>query len=175
MDGNCHFIFGAAVGSALGMNLDRFAIYLPNIHSSPETITLFVLGGILGGVFPDIDSPQSYIGKLSYPVSKFIGNMGKIYGRKAQYHRGMMHDPTIYLLALVFSYLYFSPLLGLWFGCLSHVFLDMLNPMGVPCVLTGRTLRIAKIPSGSKRSILLTWISVFSIMLVGIIFMLNPI
>ena len=56
MNGNCHFIFGASVGTAVAINTDILNSYLPNIAATPETATLFVLGGLIGGIFPDIDN-----------------------------------------------------------------------------------------------------------------------
>ena len=51
MNGNCHFVFGATVGSMMALNNETINILLPNISNSPETATLFVLGGLIGGVF----------------------------------------------------------------------------------------------------------------------------
>ena len=71
MNGNCHFVYGAAVGSMLALNLDKISTAI-HINNSAETATLLVLGGLIGGIFPDIDNPSSYMGKLSSPVSKFL-------------------------------------------------------------------------------------------------------
>jgi inner membrane protein len=167
MDGNCHFLFGTAVGIAFALNVDYLSVYLPNLTVSPEMATLFVLGGCLGGIFPDIDNPKSHMGKLSRPVSTYISKVNAFFGRKTKAHRGMLHDPMVYIILTVLSYFYFSPLLGFLIGCLSHVYLDAFNPMGVPCL--GRNLRFAKIPSGSKRSVAFTWVNVYLILLTGTI------
>ena len=157
MNGNCHFIFGTALGTAAAINLDVINRYFPNITMTPETATLFVLGGIVGGLFPDIDSPTSYIGKLSYPVSKWIGKLSRKFGKEKENHRGMLHDPTFYLAGIVLSYLFFPPLVGLFLGCLSHLFLDMFNPAGISLFLGASRLSIAKIKSGSKVSVFFSW------------------
>ena len=45
MNGNCHFIYGAAVGSALAINLDKISSVV-SISNSSETATLLILGGL---------------------------------------------------------------------------------------------------------------------------------
>ena len=89
MNGNCHFVFGAACGTMLAVNADKIETVLPNITASPSTATLFVLGGLIGGILPDIDNPDSYIGKLSVPLSSFIGSVQKVFGRTDSRHRGL--------------------------------------------------------------------------------------
>lgn len=167
MNGNCHFIYGAAWGSMAALNLDKLNAYLPNITNTPETACLFVLGGLIGGIFPDMDNPTSHMGKLSVPVSTFIATIGGFMGKKGAYHRGIMHDPLIYAVGLLLSYLYFPPLLGFFVGCMSHVFLDMFNPVGVPFMLGAKHLHMAKIKSGSKESVLLTWVLVVIVLVAG--------
>ena len=169
MDGNCHFIYGAAVGSALAMNLDKISTVLPNITNTPETITLFVLGGLIGGIFPDIDNPSSHMGKLSAPISTVIGTINKKLGKIGANHRGILHDPLIYLVGLVLSYFFLPALVGLFIGCLSHLFLDMFNPKGIP-VFIFKKVSIAHIDSGSSASVLFTWALVVISITLGFIF-----
>lgn len=169
MDGNCHFIYGAAVGSALAMNLDKISTVLPNITNTPETITLFVLGGLIGGIFPDIDNPSSHMGKLSAPISTVIGTINKKLGKIGANHRGILHDPLIYLVGLVLSYFFLPALVGLFIGCLSHLFLDMFNPKGIP-VFIFKKVSIARIDSGSSASVLFTWALVIISITLGFIF-----
>lgn len=169
MNGNCHFIYGASVGASLTLNLDAIAVYMPNITNTPETATLFVLGGIMGGIFPDIDNPTSFMGKLSVPLSTFIATIGGFMGKKGKFHRGILHDPLMYAVGLVACYFFFPPLVGFFLGCLSHLFLDMFNPVGVPFMLGARHLHIAKIKSGSRESILLTWVLVGLTLMAGIV------
>lgn len=82
MNGNCHFIFGATVSTMVAINLEKLSVVLPNITCSPETTSLLILGGILGGVMPDMDNPKSYIGRLSRPISTYIGKLGGLFGKK---------------------------------------------------------------------------------------------
>lgn len=168
MNGNCHFIFGASVGCAMALNLDTIHNLLPNIADTPETMTLFILGGLIGGIFPDIDNPNSYMGKLSVPVSSFIGKISEFFGKKGVHHRGLLHDPAVYIAGIVLSYLYIPSLVGFFIGCFSHLFLDMLNPSGIPFLLGSIKLHLANIRSGSKAGTLVTWASSVSAVVIGL-------
>lgn len=168
MNGNCHFVFGAAVGTALSLNLDYISTALPNISDTPETITLFILGGLIGGILPDIDNPSSYVGKLTVPVSMMFASMGKVTGKTGKNHRGIMHDPIVYIAGLILSYLYCTPLVGLFIGCLSHLILDLFNPSGIPFLFGAAQLHLGKIPSGSKSSVAFTWVSVGLVLVLSI-------
>lgn len=169
MNGNCHFVYGAAVGTTGAMTLEILHQYLPNISVTPETATLFVLGGLIGGIFPDIDNPTSYVGKLTVPVSTWIGKVGELFGKTKERHRGVFHDPAIYIAGLILSYLYFTPMVGFFLGCLSHIYLDLFNPSGVPFLFGIKHLHLGKIPSGSKASIIFTWVNVALILALGIV------
>ena len=165
MNGNCHFIYAGAVTSMLALNIDKLPLGMEN---NSTTATLLILGGLIGGILPDIDNPNSYMGKLSVPVSTVIAKVGESFGKKGKYHRGIFHDPFIYILGLVLSYLFMKPLIGLFIGCLTHVFLDMFNPVGVPFMLGTKHLHLGKIYSGSKESVVFTWINVALVLCIGI-------
>lgn len=167
MNGNCHFIFGASVGTMLAMNMDKISQALPHLTNSSETATLFVLGGLLGGIMPDIDNPVSYVGKLTVPVSTVIGKTGELFGKSGAMHRGILHDPITYLAGLAISYLYCPSLCGFFIGCLTHLFLDLFNPAGIPFLFGVKHLRLGKIKSGSNLSIILTWVLVVLAVLTG--------
>lgn len=166
MNGNCHFVYGAAVGSMVAVNMDNIATILPHVTSSPETATLFILGGLIGGIFPDIDNPSSFMGQLAAPVSTIIGAINKKLGKVGSNHRGILHDPITYLAGLVLCYFFFPPMLGFFIGCLSHLFLDAFNAKGIPFLLF-KKIRLAKIESGSVASIVFTWICVALVLIIG--------
>lgn len=168
MNGNCHFVYGASVGSMVALNMNNISTVLPHITATPETATLFVLGGVLGGIFPDIDNPSSYMGKLSAPVSTIIGAINEKLGKVGSNHRGILHDPLIYLIGLVLSYFFFSPLIGFFIGCLSHLFLDMFNPKGIPFFLFKR-VHLGNFKSGEIGSVVFTWVCVFLCITIGVI------
>lgn len=166
MNGNCHFVYGASVGIALAMNMSTISTVCPNIVASKETATLFVLGGLLGGIFPDIDNPSSHMGKLAVPVSTGIGVINKHLGKTGANHRGILHDPVLYLTLLFLSYQMIPSMVGFFIGCLSHVFLDMFNPKGVPVLFKSR-LRLGNITSGDQLSIVFTWILALLALAIG--------
>lgn len=170
MNGNCHFVYGAALGAAVVMNMDFISTALPNITSSPETATLFILGGLLGGIAPDIDNPKSFVGQLTAPISTAIGAVGKATGKTGSHHRGVLHDPSIYIAGLILSYFYFSPLVGFMLGCLSHLWLDAFNPAGLPFLFGVRRIHLGKIKSGSKESVIFTWVNIILAIGLGIAF-----
>ena len=97
MNGTCHLAFGTAVGTVAVLNLDRISSVFPNIANSSEMGTLLILGGIVGSLLPDIDAPQSYVGKLCFPVSRVFGRLRKMQGKEEWQHRGIMHDAAIYI------------------------------------------------------------------------------
>lgn len=168
MNGNCHFVYGATVGSMFALNISSIAHILPNIVESSETCTLFVLGGLIGGIFPDIDNPTSHMGQLSAPISTIIGKINKILGKIGSNHRGILHDPLLYIIGLVLSYMFFSPIIGFFIGCLSHTFLDMFNPKGVNVLFVHR-IRLGKINSGDPSSITFTWFCVVTTIILGVV------
>lgn len=168
MNGNSHFMFGAACGTMLAVNMDKIETVLPELSRSPATATLFVFGGLIGGILPDIDNPNSYIGKLTVPLSTFVGHIQKAFGKTDSKHRGLLHDPIVYVIGLILSYLYFTPITGLFVGCLTHIFLDLFNPSGVPFLFGIKHLRLAKICSGSKESIIFTWVVTIAVVVIGI-------
>ena len=108
------------------------------------------------------------MGRLSTPVSSVIGLINKKLGKVGANHRGILHDPIVYILGLVLSYFFFSPLLGFFVGCLSHIFLDMFNPKGVPCLFLHR-IRLGKFESGDPSSVIFTWVCVFIVVGLGLI------
>lgn len=175
MNGNCHFVFGATTSSMIALNIDKIANLINAscdigfLEVNSTTITLFIMSGLIGSVFPDIDNPNSHFGQLSKPVSTVIGKISKAFGKTAMRHRGIFHDPFVYLLGLILSFIFFPPLLGFFVGCLSHIFLDMFNPMGVPCLLTRKGLHLGKIYAESKTAIVFSYTMSTLVLITGII------
>lgn len=169
MNGNCHFLYATAVSGMVALNLEQVNHYLPNIENEPSMIALLLMGGIIGGVFPDIDNPKSHIGQLTKPVSTVIGKIGESVGKSGTHHRGIFHDFLIYAVGLVLSYFYCPYLLGFFIGVVTHLFLDMFNPMGVPVLFGVTKMHLGKIRSDSKSAIVLTYILTGLTLLIGII------
>lgn len=113
-----HFIGGVLAGTGAGLLL----------HSDP-----LLFAGVAGfaSLFPDLDSPKSKLGSKVYPVSAALSlTVG---------HRGFMHSLFGAVLACAASFfalkaLQLDPLLfcAVAVGYISHLFLDALNPQGVP-------------------------------------------
>jgi len=167
LNGTCHLAFGTAVGTAVVVNLNFVNQYFPNIPLTAEMGTLLVLGSIVGSLLPDVDNPTSYVGKLCYPISFVIGKIYKLQGKEEWQHRGILHDGAVYLAGLILSYFYFSPLVGLFLGCLTHIFLDMFNPAGVPFLLGVRRIKLGKFKSGEKGSKIFTAVCISVVLLAG--------
>ena len=168
MNGNCHFMYGATVGAMVAINMGNIATVLPHITSSPETATLLVLGGLVGGIFPDIDNPSSFMGQLAAPVSTVIGAINKKMGKIGSNHRGILHDPITYIAGLILCYFFFPPMIGFFIGCLSHLFLDAFNPKGIPFFFI-KKIRLAKIESGSMLSVGFTWACIIIALIIGFV------
>ena len=167
MNGTCHLTFGIAVGTVIALNLSVVSHLFPNIHNSVETGTLFVLGGIVGSLFPDIDNPSSYVGKLCSPVSRMFGRVHRMQGKEEWQHRGIMHDGAVYLTGLLLSYFCFAPLVGLFLGGLTHLFLDMFNPAGIPFMFGVKHFHMGKIKSNEKGAVLFTGICTMIVLMLG--------
>ncbi|MDE6679228.1 MAG: metal-dependent hydrolase, partial [Ruminococcus sp.] len=124
-------------------------------------------GGLIGGIFPDIDNPTSHIGKLTVPVSSVVGKFGELTGKTGPMHRGILHDPVVYITGLILSYMVCPSLVGLFLGCISHLYLDMFTPAGIPLLFGASHIRLAKIKSGSQQSVVFTWLNVAFVLLIG--------
>lgn len=168
MNGSCHFAYSLAIGSMLVVNLGMINSVLPNISSTPETATLLIMGNIIGGVLPDMDNPKSSVAKLTNPLSSAIIKLGKRFGRGGKYHRGILHDPIIYFAGLFLSYFFFPPLIGIFVGAISHIYLDLFNPVGLPLLFGLKYINIADINSGSTNAKVFTYMNVGMVLIIGI-------
>lgn len=112
---------------------------------------LAVGAAMIGGVLPDLDHPNS-------KVTKKTGILGFCSSRLFK-HRGVLHTPIVYITiwSLLTLFVVHNPLsraviCGLLVGELSHLFLDMLNPSGIPLFwpLTRKRISLLPILTGSK-------------------------
>lgn len=168
MNGNLHFVFAGACSSMVALNLDKITALGLNIDCNSATVTLLIMGGLIGGVFPDIDNPKSHMGQLSKPVSTVIGKISAAMGKKNEFHRGLCHDLALYTLGIILSYFYFPPLIGFFLGALSHLFLDAFNPMGVPVLLGAYILRLGRIYAKSKSATFFVWCTTLLVTAIGV-------
>lgn len=98
-----------------------------NYIDSPE---YYLIGVAAGSILPDIDEPESYIGRRFFVLSELL----KLFGLE---HRTITHYFIIPLFIFIATYLFvgdpiFTPLLyGLAFGILMHDVGDMLTKGGI--------------------------------------------
>jgi inner membrane protein len=102
-----------------------------------KSIAFFLAGSIIGSLLPDIDHPNSYIGKKTFGMFSFFK------------HRGFTHSLLFSL--LLFILLYFLPInvffnIGLLIGILSHISLDMMTSSGLSYVFFPLKLKISLLP-----------------------------
>lgn len=173
MNGNCHCMLGITIGAMLALNMDLLSNTFPNIECCKETATLLIEGCVIGSIFPDIDNPKSFMGRLSLPISKHIDKIGKKFGKGGKYHRGLFHDIFAYSIGLLLAYFCFPPLIGFFVGCISHIYLDLFNPTGIPSLIRNKNLHFGNILSGSKQAISFTRLNVVLVILLGLLTKFN--
>lgn len=128
----------ATAGIATGLTASFLLMKDIDFETQSIIVSSILLGtSFIGSVFPDIDHPNSYIGR-KFRITSFI--VSKVAG-----HRGATHSPLILFLLcglLMFlskniiptEYIYYAYLAigGFFAGTMSHVFLDALNKKGIP-------------------------------------------
>lgn len=115
------------------------ALWIPySIYQSPTIMdfTMYIGAVAIGSVFPDIDEPESYIGRKTIIISNIVK---KLFG-----HRGMTHSLffAIFVFTILFvvnminfenKYLFF--VYGFSIGWFFHSIGDMFTIGGVPILL----------------------------------------
>jgi inner membrane protein len=118
-----------AAGAVSALTLSNF------LHAPAAQTTLFLAGGVLGSLLPDIDHPASALGRRVLPLSMMLA---AIFG-----HRGITHSlVAVVAMSLAAWYSlhgldwhpgYSVPfVLGLSVGYLSHLLTDWMTNTGVP-------------------------------------------
>lgn len=107
-----HVVSSLAVGTALVVATDY-----------PYTVDL-VAGLMIGSVLPDIDEPNSFIGRRSFGLASLIN---RLFG-----HRGFTHSLTCWIILAIFSLLYSNPFtIGISLGYLFHLMGDLFSTSGL--------------------------------------------
>ena len=137
MTGKTHLTVAAATAVIL------YATTAPQTPA-PELIGVATLAG-LGGLLPDIDHKNSKISqsmKVTSAITRAISS-----------HRGLFHTPLLW--AIVGYLMTLAPYAEKWapavlIGIFSHLFLDMLNPMGIPLLWPAyrKKIHLLKIKTG---------------------------
>jgi len=105
----------------------------------PETVGFYLFLAI-GSLLPDIDHPESKLGRILLPISYLINNFVG--------HRTLTHSIfviTILFFASIIIWGMNTIIVGLTLGCMFHVAGDMLTPSGV-CLLYPINKKRFKIP-----------------------------
>lgn len=109
--------------------------------------TGLVFGTIIGSLLPDIDHPESKMGR-HIPIVPHM--MYLVAG-----HRGITHSLIFVIILLTLGF-FWMPFFGLAIGSVIHIVGDMLTPSGVPFFWPKKQrYRIAKIRTGSVFDILI--------------------
>lgn len=110
---------------------------------------IFIAEAGLGALLPDIDQRNSTINKATKPIGVVVNSVAG--------HRTIFHDPALYIVLGVAAWLlvpqymaYIAPLLV---GIATHLFLDALNPSGIPVL--GFRLHLCNIHTGSSGDLFL--------------------
>ena len=107
-----HVVSSLAVGTALVVATDY-----------PYTADL-VAGLMIGSVLPDIDEPNSFIGRRSFGLSKLIN---RLFG-----HRGFTHSLTCWIMLAILSLLYSNTFtISISLGYLFHLMGDLFSTSGL--------------------------------------------
>jgi inner membrane protein len=108
------------------------------IFSIPFTVG-YLVGVTLGSLLPDIDEPNSYIGRRSFGIAHLINRK---FG-----HRGFTHSLLCWLIVTVYCLILPSLFtIGISFGYLFHIIGDLFSVQGVPLFSPIRETR-QKLPS----------------------------
>jgi len=155
MNGPTHMAFGAAFAAVYAGPVTHVlepAVGLPAVPLWGVPICLMV--GAVSGLLPDIDEPNAMLGRGSWmprslgPLFKLLGMIVSLPFRIAGFfikgvlgHRGGTHSIAMSILFTLLFAIPITTFLGvswdwliwtIWFGFMSHLVADMLNPSGVP-------------------------------------------
>lgn len=111
---------------------------------------IFLGATVVGSLLPDIDHKNSYIGKKAKTVSKTINKLAG--------HRKLFHAPLMYLLlysisiGMINDKLLVVGMKGLFWGILSHLFLDSFTIGGLPWFypLSKKKFSLGSVKTNSK-------------------------
>jgi inner membrane protein len=124
-----HIVSSAAIA------IPAFYIVAPNIESFSYYAPLLLAGVALGAMFPDIDEPQSYIGRRLLPFSTLLSLFIR--------HRTWAHSLVIWgvLFSVAVALWFFAPqiptplligLIGFFAGGFLHILGDAMTCASVP-------------------------------------------
>lgn len=128
-------------GTALAVLVHKYGLNMPEL----EMIGYYT-GAMIGSLLPDLDHPNSWISRNTFILYYPFHKLG---------HRKATHSLLAVILLLIVLSLFFginNIVLGIVLGYLSHLILDMFNPLGVPLLypLIKDKYKIGKIRTGES-------------------------
>lgn len=152
MNGPTHMTFGMA---SFGVLAGPVAHIVPHVPEVPVWgLPIGIAVGAVSGLLPDIDEPNAMLGRGSWvprklgPLARFLGMIISLPFKLTGYfikgtlgHRGGTHSLAM---SIIFTLIFAMPITmfggvqldwliwTVWFGFMSHLVADMLNPSGVP-------------------------------------------
>ena len=164
---HAHRISGICVGLS-------FSIATMPSENGLTYLAVITGSSLVGSLLPDIDEPQSYIGKKVKPISKAI--------KFTAGHRGLFHT---LLMCFAFPFIYFLIndipqiqnfiniisyiIIGLPIGYLSHLLMDMMTVSGVPLFWPIINKKISILPLKTNRD---EWIAIL-LFIIPVVLALN--
>ena len=143
MRGKAHLACGLIAGAGVSF-LGNFSFF--------ESL-LIASSSALFSLIPDIDHPDSMLGHLIKPVSKFIKDH---IGHRTITHSGLWMALYIFLCVHFYNTFYFPLIFGATIGFFSHILSDSLTAGGTPWFwpLKRRRYGFTKIKTGEKDGLL---------------------
>ena len=120
-----HLCIGISCGVIAASYINKY------IPLSSSHVFISISCATLGSLFPDIDTPHSFIGRRLLPISYIIN---KVFGHRGLFHSIIFYTIIFMILPLLNPHLISRTLYGLilmfsYIGIISHVVMDKVTTM----------------------------------------------
>lgn len=123
MLGKNHLAFGITSALAASVILNNAGIELDY-----TTVGIITASSAFGSLLPDIDDPNSLIGRIFVHICSFIN---KVFGHRTITHDLMTFLPLFIASLIVSLFAKDTIFFGIMFGYIGHLFLDSLTEQGI--------------------------------------------
>ena len=123
MLGKNHLAFGITSALAASVILNNAGIELDY-----TTVGIITASSAFGSLLPDIDDPNSLIGRIFVHIASFIN---KVFGHRTITHDLMTFLPLFIASLIVSLFAKDTIFFGIMFGYIGHLFLDSLTEQGI--------------------------------------------
>lgn len=173
MNNRTHKIGGVCAGLIASTMMFSNNLGLEGIVSA----TLIVSSSVIGSTAPDIDHPESKVGRkpLLKPISKIIS---KCFGHRTITH-SLVTAVLLFICLLsstllftgVLNYVYSNIVVGFCIGWISHLILDLLTVKGIPLFypFVKKKYRILKFKTNRDEE----FVSILTIFFTGILIIMH--